>query len=164
MGAYKDPREVNWLLGVVQLLVVIAFGFTGYVLPWAEPLQPRLATFDLVGMVREFRESLRREIDLRLEGLTIRRFRAALADENGVWIPDIVMERTTDAVLTLEYSPGERVDKYAVHHPGSGQALAARVAELVLHQSSKQGCFRPTRIRRMSSCSRISASAFTTSG
>ena len=33
-GAYKKPREFNWVIGVVLLLVTLAFSFTGYLLPW----------------------------------------------------------------------------------------------------------------------------------
>ena len=34
MGAYKYPREPNWLLGSIMFLIVLGFGFTGYLLPW----------------------------------------------------------------------------------------------------------------------------------
>lgn len=34
MGAYKKPRELNWIVGVALLLLVLAFAFTGYLLPW----------------------------------------------------------------------------------------------------------------------------------
>ena len=33
-SAYKKPREINWITGVVLLFVTLAFGFTGYLLPW----------------------------------------------------------------------------------------------------------------------------------
>jgi quinol-cytochrome oxidoreductase complex cytochrome b subunit len=33
-GAYRKPREMNWVVGVLMLLTVLAFGFTGYLLPW----------------------------------------------------------------------------------------------------------------------------------
>jgi quinol-cytochrome oxidoreductase complex cytochrome b subunit len=33
-GAYKFPREITWFSGVALLIIVIAFGFTGYLLPW----------------------------------------------------------------------------------------------------------------------------------
>ena len=33
-GAYKKPREATWIVGVVLLLVTLAYGLTGYLLPW----------------------------------------------------------------------------------------------------------------------------------
>jgi ubiquinol-cytochrome c reductase cytochrome b subunit len=33
-GAFKPPREMMWMVGVVLFLVVMAFAFTGYLLPW----------------------------------------------------------------------------------------------------------------------------------
>jgi ubiquinol-cytochrome c reductase cytochrome b subunit len=33
-GAYKKPREATWMVGCVLLLVTLAFGLTGYLLPW----------------------------------------------------------------------------------------------------------------------------------
>ncbi|MGZ6967500.1 MAG: cytochrome b N-terminal domain-containing protein [Acidimicrobiia bacterium] len=33
-GAYKRPRQFNWVIGVTLLLITLAFSFTGYLLPW----------------------------------------------------------------------------------------------------------------------------------
>ncbi len=33
-GAYKPPREFNWVVGVILLLMTIGLSFTGYLLPW----------------------------------------------------------------------------------------------------------------------------------
>jgi len=33
-GAYKPPREFNWVIGILLLFTVIALSFTGYLLPW----------------------------------------------------------------------------------------------------------------------------------
>jgi len=33
-GSYRAPRELNWMVGVIMLLLVLAFSLTGYLLPW----------------------------------------------------------------------------------------------------------------------------------
>ncbi len=33
-GAYKPPREFNWIIGVVLFLLTLFSSFTGYLLPW----------------------------------------------------------------------------------------------------------------------------------
>lgn len=34
LKAYRKPRELTWLSGVILLFLVLGFGFTGYLLPW----------------------------------------------------------------------------------------------------------------------------------
>src|SRR3982074_2867641 len=33
-GSYRAPRELNWIVGVLMLLIILAFSLTGYLLPW----------------------------------------------------------------------------------------------------------------------------------
>lgn len=33
-GSYKNPREFNWLIGMMIFFVMLGLGFTGYLLPW----------------------------------------------------------------------------------------------------------------------------------
>ena len=33
-GAYRPPREFNWVIGVVLLMVTLFLSYTGYLLPW----------------------------------------------------------------------------------------------------------------------------------
>jgi ubiquinone biosynthesis protein len=113
----------------------------GYLATAAEKLSPHLRVLDMPGMVDEFRSSLIREMDFRIEAHSIRRFRAAMAEVEGLWIPDVIPERSTQGVLTMEHSPGERIDVFAEAHPELRVALARPVAALVLRQIFREGLF-----------------------
>ena len=34
VGAYKPPRELNWVIGMLLFVLTLALSFTGYLLPW----------------------------------------------------------------------------------------------------------------------------------
>ena len=117
-----------------------------------EGLFPRLRALDLPVVVREFAKSLNRETDFSREARSIVLFRIALADVPDLWIPDVVAERSRGAVLTMEFSAGERVDVYAKQHPEAMPRLIATLVRLMLQTIFEEGCSTPTPIRATCSC------------
>jgi quinol-cytochrome oxidoreductase complex cytochrome b subunit len=75
-GAYKPPREFNWVVGVVLLLMTLLLSFTGYLLPWDQiafwaitvgtqmalyaPLLGQESSFFLLGGIQVGQETLLR--------------------------------------------------------------------------------------------------------
>jgi len=112
-----------------------------YLAALGERVSPRSRPFDVPAAVREFAKSLGREIDFGREARSIRLFRAALTDVPDLWIPDVVAERSTGAVLTLEFSAGERVDIYAELHPESMPHLISTLVRLMLQTIFEEGIF-----------------------
>jgi len=48
-GAYKKPRELNWIVGVLIFFIMLALGLTGYLLPWdMKALFATRVTLDIV--------------------------------------------------------------------------------------------------------------------
>ncbi len=76
-GAYKPPREVMWMVGVALFLLVMAFAFTGYLLPWDQTAywatQIGLNMVGTVPVVGEFLMRVMRGGDV-LGALTLSRF------------------------------------------------------------------------------------------
>lgn len=57
-GAYRKPRELNWISGVFMLFIILAFGLTGYLLPWDQKgywaTQVATSIMGLVPVIGEF--------------------------------------------------------------------------------------------------------------
>ncbi|MBW4056761.1 MAG: AarF/ABC1/UbiB kinase family protein [Proteobacteria bacterium] len=106
-----------------------------------ESIFPRLHALDLPVLVREFANSLSRETDFQREARSIVLFRTALADVPDLWIPDVVPERSSGNVLTMEFSDGERVDLYAKKHPEAISRSIKTLVRLMLQTIFEEGLF-----------------------
>lgn len=78
-GAYKFPRELTWITGVVLFLATLGMGFTGYLLPWnqraywATTVGTQIAGTNPIPKLGEFiTNTLRGGTDL--SGVTLARF------------------------------------------------------------------------------------------
>src|SRR5512140_530648 len=101
----------------LEAMIATDIAALAYLVALGEKFFPRLRALDLPVLVSEFADSLNRETDFVHEARSIRLFRTALADVPDLWIPNVVPECSKGAVLTLEFSSGERVDLYAKRHP-----------------------------------------------
>jgi len=72
---------------------------------------PAVALYDPVGLVKEFRRNILREMDFNREGHTVDRFAANFADSETVYIPKIFWDYSGEIVLTMEYVPGIKISQ-----------------------------------------------------
>lgn len=112
-----------------------------YLVALGEKLFPSLRGLDLPVVVREFANSLKREVDFAREARSIVLFRTALTDVPNLWIPNVVGELSRGTVLTLEYSAGERVDLYAKEHPEAMPRSINTLVRLMLQTIFEEGLF-----------------------
>jgi ubiquinone biosynthesis protein len=112
-----------------------------YLVALGERLFPRLRPLDLPIVVREFAISLNRETDFSREARSVVLFRTAMADFPDLWIPDVVAECSNGAVLTLEFSGGERIDYYAKRHPEAMPRSMNTLVTLMLQTIFEEGLF-----------------------
>ena len=89
---------------------------------------------DAVGLVDEFAETIRAELDYLEEGRNAERFARDFEDDASVVIPRVYWEHTTSRVLTLERMGGMNVgDAAALDEAGVDRELVARRgADIVL--------------------------------
>ena len=75
-GSYQKPRELLWVLGWITYIILVAEGFTGYVLPWGQmSFWAAQVIFSLLGAIPIIGEDLLTWIrgDYLISGITLNR-------------------------------------------------------------------------------------------
>lgn len=99
--------------------------------------------YDLVGLVQEFSDSLRTELDYLLEAQHAEQFAANFASDPSVHIPKIFWGTTTSRVITMERLRGIKInDLAALDAAGIDRpALAERIVRINFKMMFEDGLF-----------------------
>jgi ubiquinone biosynthesis protein len=104
---------------------------------------PEAEIFDPVGLVNHFARTIRRELNYTREGRTMDEFSRLFKNDATLKVPRVHWELTTEAVLTMQYIEGCRVnDLPALESIGlSPKDLAANGARIFMKQAFQLGVF-----------------------
>ena len=94
-------------------------------------------------MLEEFRKSLLRELDYRLEAQNLTTFHANMAKYRRIIVPLPIDDYCTARVLTMEYVPGKKITKMSplARMEFDGEAVAEEVFRAYLEQILVHGFF-----------------------
>ncbi|MGZ3617754.1 MAG: ABC1 kinase family protein [Ktedonobacteraceae bacterium] len=99
--------------------------------------------YDLPGLVYEFSQSLRAELDYMSEARNAESFAKNFANDPSVHIPPVFLEATTSSIITLERVQGIKInnitelDRTGISRP----ELAKQVTHIILHMVFEDGLF-----------------------
>jgi ubiquinone biosynthesis protein len=104
---------------------------------------PESRVFDPIGLVNHFARTIRRELNFAREGRTMDEFRRLFKNDPTLYVPTVYWELTTEAVLTMEFVEGLRIDELdrQTGSPHSKAELAARGARIFMKQAFEYGVF-----------------------
>jgi len=99
--------------------------------------------YDPIGLVKEFRRTINRELDFSREGRTIDRFSKNFNEDDSVRIPQVYWEYSGRTVLTLEYLAGIKVSHLdeLIEAGYNLKEIARRGADCFLKQVFDYGFF-----------------------
>jgi ubiquinone biosynthesis protein len=102
---------------------------------------PESRLYNPVGVVEELAENILRELDFLREADSAERFLDRLKNDPAVYVPRIVWPASSRRVLTMEHSPGRRID--GAHPPDHRQRrqIADSLMRLLLAQIFENGFF-----------------------
>lgn len=107
-----------------------------------ESWTPRSAIFqqfDAPGLLRDFGDTLRAELDFRREAANQRVFRDIFRDERGFKIPGVIEPFSGEAVLTYERIDGVSPEDIAALSNRRRSTVAARIARFVVEPALEHG-------------------------
>jgi len=104
---------------------------------------PEAAIFDPVGLVAHFARTIRREMNFTREARTLDEFARLFRNDATLHVPRVYSEFTTDAILTMEFIDGFRVDENdRLREAGiSVSEVAANGARIFMKQAFELGLF-----------------------
>jgi ubiquinone biosynthesis protein len=108
---------------------------------------PSLRSMDPVGLVRQFEESILRELDFIHESVSIQRFQSNFSKESKtkpfVYSPRVYPNFTTSKVLTMEFVDGIKISDFArIEKAGlNRKVIAKRLADAYIRQIFEFGFF-----------------------
>jgi ubiquinone biosynthesis protein len=144
-GKLKSGEEVVFKVrrpGIVEIIetdIDVLMGLAYLI----EQHVPAVALYDPVGLVKEFRRNIMRELNFTREGRTVDRFAINFSDSETVYTPKIFWDFSGDIVLTMEYVEGIKISALK-DLTASGydlKEIASRGADAFLKQVLDFGLF-----------------------
>jgi ubiquinone biosynthesis protein len=102
---------------------------------------PVLEEYDVRGLVREFADTLRTELDYRREAANVRFFRETFASERGFKIPDVIDDYSSERIITLTHFEGRKTNELETFGKRRRVSISRRIARFILEPAFERGVF-----------------------
>lgn len=102
---------------------------------------PALAPYDIPGLLREFSDTLRNELDYTKEAANVGYFRNIFARRSGYALPEVIADYSSGRVITLSRAEGMRVEEAERLTKRRRAAAARRISQFVLEPALGEGVF-----------------------
>jgi ubiquinone biosynthesis protein len=102
---------------------------------------PGLEDYEPAGMLEEFADQLRAELDYGREARNIEQFAAIFEADKGIELPEVIWEYTTARILTMTRVDGHKISALPALTTRRGETASARVARFVLEPALINGIF-----------------------
>ncbi|MDH3796324.1 MAG: AarF/UbiB family protein, partial [Flavobacteriaceae bacterium] len=103
----QRPEIEDVIVEDIKVMYKLAYTF--------EKRMPSLKSFDLIGLVRNFEESIMQELDFINESINVQRFYNNIMADDGhdqfALAPKVYQEYTTTRILALEFMKGIKIDR-----------------------------------------------------